>query len=204
MKSKTLFNEQKGQALTELVIVMPLCLMLLVAPLTFKTLMGDRLVSDHVRLEIRLADSQTKEKGLLNQLKNKSCSTRARGHNLLPTTRWPENVDSQSALSKGFVRVGCLGEATARLGPKVALPLWTLFLQAPTEPVAKAASQTLCPRIKGLSEKTRAGVLATHRLRQPYTARYLINLNEQSALNCSVHSISARLLDRFVPAILDR
>ncbi|MEY3901092.1 MAG: hypothetical protein RL189_398 [Pseudomonadota bacterium] len=120
-----------------------------------------------------------------------------------PSTRWPEEVDKQRGLSLSLLRMGCLGEGTAKLGPKVALPLWSVHVAAPNEAVARATAQTLCPGVVAVSEKLRVSVSTAHKVRLLSDAAPAAQVVRQTTQFCLTGLKSVRPLDSLFAGILD-
>jgi len=165
--SQHLFRSAKGQALAELILIIPLILFLLNASRDFRIQWDDRLARDTQQLDHELKKFVVSTSLSLKQKTSIHCLPWNESQSDTFRTRWPVEVDHQRALSLAASRAACLAEATARLGPEIALPLWALHLQSATESVAQASARTLCPRVKTLGEQLRHSISQTHRLRIP-------------------------------------
>lgn len=194
----------KGQALTELTLILPVGFILLGAPLHFWQTMERRVVDDTLRLDERLGKFAKDERVFLEGLRSRACLSQApNAFAGTPTTRWPEEVDKQRALSISLLRMSCLGEGTAKHGPKVALPIWAAHLAAPNEAVARATAQTLCPQVVGVSERLRSSVASGHKVRLLADAKPAAQVLRQTTQFCLSGLKSARPLDSLFTGILD-
>lgn len=194
----------KGQALTELTLILPVGFILLGAPLHFWQTMERRVVDDTRRLDETLARFAKEERVFLGSLRSQACLRPARSESAgNPSTRWPEEVDKQRALSLSLLRMSCLGEGTAKHGPKVALPLWSAHLAAPNEAVARATAQTLCPQVVAISERLRTSVSSAHKVRLLADATSAAQVLRQTTQFCLSGLKSARPLDSLFAGILD-
>ena len=185
-------------------IFLPVAFVALAAAGTFYSLLGDRQRSDSSDADARLNAFQTQEKLRFERLMQKSCFLGTHAAQLAETPKMPENVDLQRAISLSTLRLSCLAEGSARLGPKAATALWAVYLKSPTETLAQSLTQTICPKIKLHSERFRKAARSTNTLRRTRETVLSLNLRELRVSRCSAASIPASLLDRFAPAILDR
>ncbi|MEN9809290.1 MAG: hypothetical protein RLZZ488_857 [Pseudomonadota bacterium] len=206
MKIERLWHSSGGQALTELTVILPVGFILLAAPLHFWKTMEQRVGDDTRRLDENLAQFAKKESVFLNNLRSQACLRQAgtgAKSTATPSTRWPEEVDKQRALSLSLLRVSCLGEGTAKHGPKVALPLWSVHIAAPSEAAARATAQTLCPGVVAVSEKLRASVASAHKVRLLADAAPAAQVLRQTTQFCLTGLKSVRPLDSLFAGILD-
>lgn len=152
-------GDNRGQALTELIIIFPVAAILLGAPAGYRLNFIERLKSESESFDAKLHSfAQKPEKTDLKPSSFNNCLSNPGAVLSFNNTHLPEIIEHQRALSLATQRVACLAEATGRLGPKVALPLWGLHIGAPTEKLARATAETLCPRITRVSERLRSGV----------------------------------------------
>jgi hypothetical protein len=197
-------HPQSGQALSELIIFLPVIFVLLGAANTLYSHLSERQLSDSIQMDKRLNEFQLKEQIRRNRLNAETCALQPALSLHISKAERPENVDIQRAFSMATLRVACLGEATVRLGPQMAGTLWALYLQAPSETAGRALTQTLCPKTKLSSESLRASVRAATPLRSLREASQWLQIEEHALTICRKPSIPVTLLDRLVPAILDR
>jgi hypothetical protein len=159
-------RSQKGQALTELIVVLPLVFILIPAAESLYTLLSSRIVAESSRMEIRQNDFRNREDVRLNTLRRFSCEPLAAAYQPAGDTKIPENVEAQRTLTMAALRFSCLAEGTSRLGPKAATVLWALYLEAPSEKVGQSLTLTLCPKTKLSSERVRLSIRTTFALRE--------------------------------------
>lgn len=198
----------RGQALAELTIILPIAFLLLAAPGSLTHWMNDRFASDARRLDDELTQFQIAEVERTRALRSQGCTGSLAPSFVRPPRKavsadWPTEVDQQRALSMAALRTACLAEATAKLGPAAALPLWTVHITAPHEELAKASAQTLCPLVKTTSERVRISITTAQRLTRPTQLARALRLLKENSDFCSLKAISASRLDRLFAPILD-
>ncbi|NBW81159.1 hypothetical protein EBR21_05335, partial [bacterium] len=196
------FKSCGGQALVELVVFLPLLLALLSTPVWFKNLL-----SQHLQAESKALDDQLQHFWGALQLENSRlkaarCLEPVLPAALIDAAPWPEEVDQQRATSLAGLRGSCLAEATAKLGPKVALPLWGLHLGAPSEAIAKSTAGMLCPKTKSWSERLRSQVIAGQRLLRIAEQTKAENISIFLKTKCTGGVNSLPPLDRLFSPIL--
>ncbi|MEN9825140.1 MAG: hypothetical protein RI953_885 [Pseudomonadota bacterium] len=196
------FEHCRGQALVELVVALPLLLVLLTTPVWFRNLLNHRLQSDSRALDNRMQNFWRGLKEDHSKAKASSCL-----HSFVPTplpdaTPWPQEVDQQRAITLATLRGACLAEASGRLGPKAALPLWGLHLSTPSESLAKASAAALCPRTKDWGERLRSQIVQGQRILRSAEQAKAANVQYLLKNYCTGSVNSPPMLDRIIGPIL--